>query len=318
MRFLTLILACAVAAYALAFGIAVTGNPEVKFWRAVDQRRDQEITVVRQAKPAPPLLLFTGGSSCAFSIDPEIIEDTCGRPALNLGLPVAAGAKFLLHQALAKAQRGDTLVICLEPDLLTYPETFKPSTLSFALASLSGDPSSAVGGSTFAESLSLRDYLNLSRPGPSHLSTLLAKSAAGKDLYRYTDNDLRYRGRIETSVLEPDLPRNGPKPADHILPAARDLLITFRDAAERKGVHLAYAMPWMLTTESAAVANRANNRRILDTIDPILPVLDDGWLGVSTDPTHFSDSGLHLTAEGSRLRSTALAQALDLWLKNKR
>jgi len=318
MRFLALILACTAAAYALAFGIAVPGNPEVKFWRAVDQRRDQEIAAVRQADPAPPLLLFTGGSSCAFSIDPEIVESTCGRPAFNLGLPVAAGAKFLLHQALAKARAGDTLVVCLEPDLLTYPESFRPSTLSFALASLAGDPAGAVGGSSFGQSLAVRDYLNLSRPGPSHLSTLLAKSAAGKELYRYTPGDLRYRGRVETPVLEPGLPSNGTKAADHILPAARELLATFRQAADRKGVRLAYAMPWMLTAESASAANRATNRRILDTIDPILPVLDDGWLGVSTDPTHFSDSPQHLTAEGSRLRSTGLAKALDLWLKSKR
>jgi hypothetical protein len=315
MRFLALILACTAAAYALAFAIAVPGNPEVKFWRAVDQRRNQEIAAVRQADPAPPLLLFTGGSSCAFSIDPEIIEASCGHPAFNLGLPVAAGAKFLLHQALAKARPGDTLVVCLEPDLLTFPGDFKPGTFSFGLATLNGDPSAAVGGTSFDRELTLRDCLNLSRPGPSHLATLIGKTAAGKGLYRYTRDDLRYRGRVETSVREPGLPRSGTKTADQLLPAARDLLTTFRQAADRKGVHLAYSMPWMLTAESAAAANRAANRRILDAIDPILPVLDDGWLGVSTDPAHFSDSGLHLTAEGSRLRSAGLSKALDLWLK---
>lgn len=318
MRFLALILVCTAAAYALAFGIAVPGNPEVKFWRAVDQRRDQEIAAVRQADPAPPLLLFTGGSSCAFSIDPEIIESTCGRPAFNLGLPVAAGAKFLLHQALAKARSGDTLVVCLEPDLLTFPGEFMPSTLSFGLATLAGDPSAAVGGTSFDRELTFRDCLNLSRPGPSHLATLIGKSAAGKEIYRYGLDDLRYRGHIETPDREPDLPRIGLKSADQLLPAARDLLTTFRQAADRKGVRLAYSMPWMLTAEPAAAGNRATNRRILDAIDPILPVLDDGWLGVSTDPAHFSDSGLHLTLEGSRLRSSGLAKSLDLWLKSKR
>ena len=318
MRFLALILACTAAAYALAFGIAVPGNPELKFWRAVDQSRDREIAAVRQADPTPSLLLFTGGSSCAFSIDPEIIEQTCGRPTFNLGLPVAAGAKFLLHQALAKARSGDTLVVCLEPDLLTYPEAFKPSTLSFGLATLAGDPSGAVGGSSFDQDLDFRDCLNLSRPGPSHLATLIGKSAAGKEIYRYGIDDLRYRGRVETPDREPDLPRIGPKSSDQLTPAARELLTTFRDAADRKGVRIAYSMPWVLTAADAATTNRAVNRRILDAIDPILPVLDDGWLGVSTDPAHFSDSGLHLTAEGARLRSSGLAKALDLWLKSKR
>lgn len=318
MRFLALILACTAAAYALAFAIAVPGNPEVQFWRAVDQRRDLEIAAVRKADPAPPLLLFTGGSSCAFSIDPEIIESSCGRPAFNLGLPVAAGAKFLLHQALAKASPGDTLVVCLEPDLLTYPESYKPSTFSFGLATLAGDPSAAVGGSSFDRELTLRDYLNLSRTGPAHFATFIGKCAAGKKLYRYGLDDLHYHGRLESPDREPDLPRIGFKSADQLLPAARDLLTTFRQGADRKGVRLAYSMPWMLTAEPAATGNRATNRRILDAIDPILPVLDDGWLGVSTDPAHFSDSGLHLTAEGSRLRSSGLAKSLDLWLKSKR
>lgn len=315
MRFLALIVACTVAAYALALAIAVPGNPEVEFWRVVDQGRDRDIAAVRQKQAAPPLILFTGGSSCAFSIDPEIIATTCGRPAFNLGLPVAAGAKFLLHQALAKARPGDTLVVCLEPDLLTHPESFHPSTLSFALATLAGDPSGAVGGSSFDQRLGLRDYLNLSRPGPSHLATLVAKSIAGKELYRYTPDDIRPGGRIETSHREPALPRIGPKSADQLTPDASRLLATFRDAASRKGVRLAYSMPWMLTATGAAETNRAVNRRILDAIDPLLPVVDDGWLGVSTDPSHFSDSGQHLTAAGSRLRSEDLAKALDLWLK---
>ncbi len=316
MRFLFLIGLCTAAAYVTAFWLAVPANPELKFWRAVDLQRDEGLAGIREARPGQPMVLFTGGSSCAFSIDPTVIEEVCGVPAYNLGMPVATGAKFLLHQSLAKALPGDTLVVCLEPDLLTYPEKFNPSTLSFGLATLAGDPSAAVGGSSFDRDLTLRDCLNLSRPGPTHLATLMAKTATGKEGYRYRGEDLRDRGRVETPVRDPNLPRIGPKSADQLLPAARELLATFRQAASLKGVRLVYSMPWILTAPDAAEVNRATNRRILDAIDPIFPALDDGHLGVSTDPAHFADSGLHLSAEGSHLRSIALARALDLWLKS--
>ena len=52
-------------------------------------------------------------TSCAFSIDPKIIEDKCGMPAFNLGLPVSAGPKYLLYQALEKTRPGDILVVAL-------------------------------------------------------------------------------------------------------------------------------------------------------------------------------------------------------------
>ena len=318
MRFLFLVCLCALAAYAAAFWLAVPANPEVKFWRAVDLQRDEEIAGVRNARPDQPVLLFTGGSSCAFSIDPLMIEKACGIPAFNLGLPVSAGPKFLLHQALEKARPGDTLVVCLEPDLLVHPEEFKPGTLSFGLASIAGDPSDAVGAGSFGGSLQLREYLNLSRPGPSYLATLVAKKASGTPLYRYTPADLRHHGRVETPVVDPALPRAGLNTVSTLQPGARDLLLAFRAAADKRGVKLAYSMPFRLTAEDTATANRRINRAILDHIDGILPTLDDGYLGVSTDPAHFSDSPLHLSAEGARLRSTGLAKTLAVWLASGR
>jgi hypothetical protein len=318
MRFLFLVCLCALAAFAAAFWLAVPANPEVQFWRAVDVQRDEGIAGIRNSRPDQPVLLFTGGSSCAFSIDPLIVEEACGLPAFNLGLPVSAGPKFLLHQALEKARPGDTLVVCLEPDLLVHPEEFKPGTLSFGLASIAGDPSDAVGASSFGGSLEVREYLNLSRPGPSYLATLVAKKASGTPLYRYTPADLRPHGRVETPVVDPAMPRAGLNTATTLHPGARDLLIALSAAADQRGVRLAYSMPWRFTAEDAAPANRKTNRAILDQIDGILPALDDGYLGVSTDPAHFSDSPLHLSAEGSGLRSTGLAKSLAVWLASGR
>lgn len=316
MRFLLSIIACAILAYGLAAYVSIPANPEVRFWRSVDQLRDKEIAEVRKQHPGQPILFFTGGSSCAFSIDPEIIEETCGMPAFNLGLPVAAGPKFLLHQALEKTQKGDILTICLEPDLLTYPEDFKPSQFSFAMATSVGQPSAAAGGLSFGESLDLREYLNLSRPGPTHIANLIGKSFTGKG-YRYQASDIRAHGRIETSVSDKNLSRTGMKSATEILPAARQMLADFKQAASAKGVRLFYSMPWMLTDEKAAENNRKNNFAILKSINNMVPTVDDGHQGVAVDSAYFSDSGLHLTSQGSAIRSKDLAVALRDRLTSK-
>jgi hypothetical protein len=313
MRFLWQTIACSVVAYGFSLVIGIPANPEIRLWRHVDQVRNREIAEVRRNHPEQPLIFFAGGSSCAFSIDPRIIEEKCGMPAFNLGLPVAAGGGYLLHQALCKARAGDILVVTLEPDLLTTADGFDGSRFSFAMALLSGQPGSATGGSSFGKSLSPRDYLNLSRPGPDFIATWIAKMLTGRG-YRYKLSDMRYRGRMETPFKAATDSRAREKAADSITPQAREQLLQFQRSASEMGLHLVYTMPWMLTEKSAAINNRAVNRRILDSIHPVIPIIDDGFLGVATDPSFFADSGLHLTATGSRIRSEALATALHQWL----
>lgn len=318
MKFLFQSLAALAIAYGMAFCLTVPMNPETKFWRALDQTRDREIAETRLAHPGKPVIFFTGGSSCAFSIDPAAIEEKCGLPAFNLGLPVAAGAKYLLHQALEKTRPGDILVLALEPDELTYPSHFPPNSLSYGLATLGGQPSGTVGGDSFGASMSLRDFLNLSRPGPSYTATWLSKASFGKKAYRYEPEDIRYHGRVETPVADAGIALTGEKKVDSLSESGKWLVGTFRDACRRKKVHLVYTMPWVLTSGEAANNNRKANTAILGSIGNTIPAVDDGFQGVGTERRYFSDSGLHLSAEGSRIRSNALAEALHKWLKDNK
>jgi hypothetical protein len=314
MRFALSLLLSLIAAYALGFYLAVPANPEVQFWREVVERRDREIAGIRKSQPGTPIIFFTGGSSCAFSIDPKIIEETCGLPAFNLGLPVAAGGKYLLHQALAQTKPGDILVVCLEPDVLAhYRDNNSPSKFSFALAAAAGRPSESSGGATFKQTPSLRDYLNFTRPGAGHLTTLAAKSVSGRN-YRYTTSDIRYRGRVETPIKSTDLTASGVNPATHLSPGGRDLLRTFVKAASERNVQVLYSMPWVLTHEDDLAENRSNKAALAEDIQSLIPTLQDGFNGAASDAAYFSDSALHLTAEGSALRSQAVANALKIRL----
>ena len=318
MKFLIKVLGAVALAYLLAFGMAVPMNPETKFWRGLSQRRDREISETRLAQPGKPMIFFAGGSSCAFSIDPAIIEKKCGMPAFNVGFPIACGAKFILHQALEKTRPGDVLVVALEPDTITYASDFAPGTLSFGLSALDGSPSASVGGSTFGHGLPIRDYLNLSRPGPGYMATWLGKSVGGKS-YRYQDRDIRYHGRVETPVKmdPPDI--SGTKMMHEVHKDGRQVLETFAAAAKAKDVRLVYSMPWILISEAAAAPSRENNLRILQSVAQTIPSIDDGHQGVATDPDCFADTGLHLSAKGSKIRSTDLGTALQDWLaKNPR
>jgi hypothetical protein len=312
MRFPAAILACVAAAYGLGFYLAIPANPEIGFWREVVKRRESEIAEARKTQPDRAIIFFTGGSSTAFSIDPQIIENTCGMPSFNLGLPVAAGGEYLLHQALSACKPGDFLVVCLEPDLLTYSAKERsPSTFSFAMAASAGHPSEAGGGVTFDQSISIRDYLNLSRPGPRFLATLGVKMLAGKG-YRYTPADIRYRGRLETLMRYPTLAPSGPAHATRLSCPGATFLQTFRRAAVNRNVRVFYSMPWQYTGENDLAENRRCKRELLKDIETIMPVLHDDFAGSISDAGYFSDTAMHLGATGSQVRSTTVAAALKL------
>lgn len=316
MRLIIKLAACTVFAYGLAAYMTVPGNPEIQFWKHVDECRDRELETIRKSSAGEPVLLFTGGSSCAFSIAPEIIEKTCGIPALNLGLPFSAGPKYLLDQALNKARKGDFVIVALEPDAIVYRSDFPPSSFSFGLAAIDGNPSAAVGKSTFGDSLALRDYLNYSRPGPTYTATWLGKSFTGKG-YRYTHADIRYRGRIETPITMPSLPASSVIPPSEISESGKTLLSEFKSSATARGVTVAYCMPWLLASDKHPEKIREANQNILESVQQVMPVIDDGFHGVATDPSYFSDTPLHLSAKGSVIRSQAVADALRKWMTTR-
>ncbi|MCW1923520.1 hypothetical protein OKA05_13225 [Luteolibacter arcticus] len=309
MRYFFTLLASAAAAYVLSFILTVSTNPEIRVWREVDQRRKSDVAETRAKAPDQPVIIFTGGSSTAFSIDPAIIEESCGIPAFNFALPASAGPRYLLHQALERTRPGDTLVIGLEADFLAFESDYPASMFSFGLALLEGEPSATVGGESFGERLTLPETLTLSRPGPRYLMTLAYRGALGKG-YRYTPQDYQYHGRMQTPVTEPGMTPHHIEGELHLSKSGEHLLRTFRNAAQQRGIRLFYAMPWRWTAPEHAEASRLANAALLRDIDRIVPVIDDGSRGVSTDRSHFSDSHQHLTAAGSQARSRLLADAL--------
>jgi len=306
-----------IAAYALSAALTITVNPETTFWAEAVARRETAIAEIREKSPNQPITFFTGGSSCAFSVHPKIIEETTGQPAINLGLPAAAGARYILHQALRLAASGDLIVVCLEPDLLTFPDQeSSPSKTAFALEAVRGNLTAAAGGSTFGETPGISDYLTLPRPGAKYLITLAGRYLSGKG-YRYKTNDIGYHGILRTDSSDPGLRGVGDSNVTSLHPEGRVLLETFAAAAKQKGIRLAYSMPWYFTDTASLDHNRANKRKVLADIATIIPVIEDGFSGAMDGIDNFADSGQHLSDSGIVVRSQALAYALKVHIETR-
>jgi hypothetical protein len=306
-----------ITAYAVSCFVTIGINPEVGFWNEAVSRRLDDMAQIRKKHPGQPIIIFTGGSSCAFSIDPRIVEETTGMPSINFGLPVSCGSRYLIHQAFRHAKPGDLVVIGTEPDLLTFPgQEASPSKLGFALEARQGRITEAAGGDTFGRSVSIPDYLSLSRPGPEYLITLMGRSFAGKG-YRYKEPNIKHRGLIQTPIRDHSLKPGGTYGITSLHPEGRELLEAFAAVAKREGIRVAYSMPWSYTATVYLDQNRTNRRKILAEIESIMPVIEDGFSGTMDGRDNFSDGGRHLSDIGTAARSRALADALKAHLETR-
>lgn len=306
MRLLIRLLLLALLAYAAGAVLLVRENPEAAFWGDLRARQDAELAQLRERHPGRPVVLFAGGSSAAFSVDPALVTATCGVLAVNLGTSAWSGPEYYVHRSLERAREGDLLVLGIEPNFLVEPGLLEPTQLGLAMAWRDGDPAAAAGG----KALSPRDHARLLRPGARYLVTWAAKAVAGGACYHYTMADLKPGGRLETARPHPTGRGDAAVHPGDLTPEARDFLQRIAATARERKIRVAYALPWYFTAEESAAANREARRRLLAQIAEILPVLDDPALGVKTEPELFSDTHFHLTARGSAERSRVLGRAL--------
>jgi hypothetical protein len=187
-----------------------------------------------------------------------------------------------------------------------------PSKFSFAMAVADGKPAQAAGGETFGNHPGLREYLSLPRPGAGYLATFVARKITGSG-YRYKGADMRYRGRIETPARGAVAVEGHSKRA--LSRYGKELLARVKSQADIRGLRVAYSMPWQLVEERNLGDSRGKNRELLREIGLILPVLPDESRGAAAEAAWFSDSSQHLTAEGSRVRSTEVAEAVLKWVQ---
>ncbi|MGA2243370.1 MAG: hypothetical protein ABSH48_00110 [Verrucomicrobiota bacterium] len=299
------------AAAAIIWGLAVLYtlklNPEIHYYVQGAEIKDR--WAERMAREHGPKILVYGGSSCAFSIDGERMLSRFGLPAVNYGRGASLGAALLTESVLGQARPGDTLIVALEPALLTAPLDPPAEGVQFSFAVHHPEwvmhPILGLGRASWFQAL------NALRPGGAHLFTLLGKFATRKPLMRYHLTDYRPSGFEQTAVRltitgpaghEPDLSADGSK-----------LLRNLRAWCDAHQVRVAYSMPWSYTPPDQERAFQKLNIRLLLEISEFLPVLKDPALGANTNLDFYSDTVWHLNGPGSQLRTDRLAEEIKNW-----
>ena len=181
------------------------------------------------------------------------------------------GPLFSTESVLAQARPGDTLIVALEPGLLTDPLDQLAEGVQFSFAAHHAEwvlhPVLGVSQMNWFEAL------NALRPGGAHSFTLLSKVAAHKPLLRYHASDYRPSGFEQTPVRVRPIVLAG-HGAD-LSPDAGVLLRNLRAWCDQRHVRVAYSMPWSYATPDQARAFQRSNIRLLLEINQFIPILKD-------------------------------------------
>lgn len=297
-----LIASVAGATYALRF------NPEMDFWKQAAERKLAWVEKMRHEHGR--VIGVVGGSTTTFGVDADYLQREHNLPVANLGLHAGMGPDVCAGFGFAALQKGDVLIVSLEPSMLWEESGPQPLGTKLAVALGQHDMLHWDGPTSLLSRMSVAPQL---QPGGYHVVTMLGKLAMHKPLYRYSIDQTMPGGLQVTSErrtftasmdwsAEPSLP--------DLTVGGRELLQRIKDEADRRGIAVAYLLPWAYCPEDSANLRRAANEKLLAQIEEFMPVLREPNLGVHSSLKNFSDSGQHLTAEAAKGRSKVLSATL--------
>lgn len=297
------LLAVALGTLLACMAYSLWANPEVQFFCAGDAVKQAWHRQLR-AQHTNVAVIF-GGSSCGTSIDARGLRDRHGLAVVNAGFGAGMGARVLSRYALELVRPGDTLLVALEPALLTGPVHCEPLGVQFALAA-------GHRGILTREPWTRWPSLVLDlRPGGTHALAMLGKLVTGQPLYRYDRSEWSEGGLHEVAARRTVV---APPPIPHRLsPAGRRLLAELRDTARARGLRIAYVLPWEYCPPDRLAQYRRRNLAFAREVAEILPVLREPSAGSHPVMTDFADTEMHPTPDAARRRSDELAASLQAW-----
>lgn len=297
-----LLAAAAGATYAVRF------NPEMDFWKAAAERK---LTWVDEMRAKHGYVIgVIGGSTTTFGIDAESLEREHGLPVANLGLHAGMGPDVCAGFGFAALKPGDTLIVSLEPSMLTEEQS-EPTSLGVRMAWALGQPEVLDWGNTSTRWQQLANPAKL-QPGGYHVITMLGKLALSQPLYRYSVENSRPGGLQTTSERRPFALSQVDNGGDilEVSQSGHTLLTRIRNEATARGIRVAYLLPWAYASSAEASEVRQHNKQLLQEVGRYLPVIKEPELGVRTQLEEFADSRQHLTEQAARQRSERLVPLL--------
>lgn len=300
----------ALLAWAFAAFYSLRLNPEILFYRGLSGI--QKVWADRLRAATSSQFILIGGSSALFSVMPERAWGKDRVPLVNFGLAAETQAQVMVLRGLEQAQAGDTLLVGMEPALLTGGG--KPGGLGIQYAFAMAKPGWICDPQLEIPAMPWGSALLALRPGGYHMVTLAGKILLRMPLYRYQLQEVSQGGWVRTGVreFEDNAPGHGPK----LSAWSVGMLRTLQQRANKRQVRLVYVLPWAFCPPSQASKFRKENIQFLLQVEEFMPVLYDPRLGAIHDKSLFADSSWHLNLEGSRLRTDALAaqlRSLQMW-----
>jgi hypothetical protein len=240
-----------------------------------------------------------------------MLENDYGLPVANLGLHAGMGPEACVGFGFAALRKGDIMILSLEPTMISEQIDSKAMGTRFAYGL--GKPELLDWQGVRSPLDSVSSFFQL-QPGGYHVVTMLGKLALGQPLYRYSVDEMRPGGLQITSERRAlmSFAKESAAPEQCQLSAdARRFLERIKAQAERRGINVAYLLPWSYAPTASSNALRAANRELLEEINKIIPVLYDSEFGIHTAQDDFADTGQHLTREAAAKRSMHLVPLLQ-------
>lgn len=282
-------------------------NPEVNHYvqgATIKQKWTDQLTREHKMK-----LVIFGGSSCEFSIDGERMLQQHQLPLVNFGGHAGMGACILTAQALDQVNPGDTLIVALEPGLLTKPLTQSSLGVQYSVAA--GHTDWVTQPRLEINPLNKFQVAVLLRPGGYQLFTMLGKLIRREPLYRYQLADYHPSGWKHTTVRVPvtGIAGHNTRLSDDSI----RLLNNLKTWCDKQQVRIVYSLPWSYCPTNEIKNFQRQNAQFLAQVAAIIPVLKDPMLGADPIAEHYADSSLHLTEAAVPIRTDQLASQIKSW-----
>lgn len=283
-------------------------DPEMKFWTAAARQKLSWVETMRGKHGY--VIGVVGGSTTTFGIDADYLQSKHNLPVANLGLHAGMGSDACAGFGFAVLQKNDMLIISLEPSMLGEESGPQPLGTKLAVALGQHDMLHWDRPPSLLSRMSVATQL---QPGGYHVVTMLGKLAMRKPPYRYSIDQTMPGGLQVTSerrTFTASMDLSAEPTALDLAVRGRDLLQRIKNEADRRGITVAYVLPWAYCPEDLADVRRAANEKLLAQIAEFMPVLREPNVGVHSCLEDFSDSGQHLTAEAAKRRSKVLSATL--------
>lgn len=248
-------------------------------------------------------IVVVGGSSVAFGLDSELLEDITGRPVVNFGLYAALGTKLMLDLSLSGIKRGDTVVIAPELDAQTLSLYFNSHHTLISLESkpemLSSIPKEnlyfLLGGLWNFGITKLDRFLN-GTPVPEGVYNANNINSYGDIDYPREENIMaRYYDPAKPILLDESIMDFG----------FLEYLNDYIAECERRGAEVVFSYPPM---NSAAISEDSDpdafEKFLINNLDcQVVSFIDDYIMS----PGYFYDTNFHLGEAGKVVRTRQLA-----------